>query len=87
MCKGKCSVPYPKRIRLLIDEVLKAGQSAKPGCFIRVRVSHESLSVVAHAREGDAWTDLNISKVIPHDILEPSELADLASEDAMEDLS
>jgi hypothetical protein len=43
--------------------------------------------VVAHAREVDAWTDLNISKVIPHDILEPSELADLASEDAMEDLS
>ncbi len=87
VCNGKCSVPYPKKIRLLIDEVLKAGQSAKPGCFIRVRVSHESLSVVAHAREGDAWTDLNISKVIPHDILEPSELADLASEDAMEDLS
>jgi hypothetical protein len=43
--------------------------------------------VIAHAREGEAWTDLNISKVIPHDILEPSELADLASEDAMEDLS
>jgi hypothetical protein len=87
VCNGKCSVPYPKKIRLLIDEVLKAGQSAKPGCFIRVRVSHESLSVVAHAREGEAWTDLNIAKVIPLDILEPSELADLASEDAMEDLS
>jgi hypothetical protein len=87
VCNGKCSVPYPKKIRLLIDEVLKAGQSAKPGCFIRVRVNHESLAVVAHAREGDAWTDLNISKVIPHDTLEPSELADLASEDAMEDLS
>jgi hypothetical protein len=85
VCNGKCSVPYPKKIRLLIDEVLKAGQSSKPGCFIRVRVSHESLSVVAHAREGDAWTDLNIAKVIPLDILEPSELADLASEDASED--
>jgi hypothetical protein len=50
-------------------------------------VNHKSLSVVAHARDGDSWVDLDIAKVIPLDILEPSELADLASEDAMEDLS
>jgi hypothetical protein len=87
VCNSKCSVPYPKKIRILIDEVLKTGQSAKPGCYIRVRVNHESLSVVAHARDGDSWVDLDIAKVIPLDVLEPSELADLASEDAMEDLS
>ncbi len=87
VCNSKCSVPYPRKIRALIDEVLKSGQSAKPGCYIRVRVSHESLTVVAHAREGNSWTDLGISKVIPSNILEPVELANLADEDDMEDLS
>jgi hypothetical protein len=71
----------------LIDEALKAGQYAKPGCFIRVRVSHETLTVVAHAREGNSWIDLGISKVIPIDILDPADLANLAAEDDMEDLS
>jgi exonuclease III len=47
VCNSKCSVPYPKKIRDLIYEVLKSGQSAKPGCYIRVRVSHETLTVVA----------------------------------------
>jgi hypothetical protein len=87
VCNSKCSVPYPKKIRALIDEALKAGQSAKPGCFIRVRVSHESLTVTAHAREGNSWSDLGISKEIPSDILDPTELANLAAEDDMEDLS
>jgi hypothetical protein len=87
VCNSKCSVPYPKKIRALIDEALKAGQSAKPGCFIRVRVSHETLTVAAHAREGNSWSDLGISKVIPSDILDPTELANLATEDDMEDLS
>jgi hypothetical protein len=80
VCNSKCSVSYPRKIRALIDKVLKAGQSAKPGCYISVRVSHESLTVIAHAREGNSWTDLGISKVIPSDILEPVELANLADE-------
>ncbi len=86
VCNDKCSVSYPKKIWTLIDEVLKAGQSANPGWFIRVRVSHESLSVIAHARKGEAWTDLNIAKVILSDFLEPADLADLATKDGMEDL-
>jgi hypothetical protein len=87
VCNSKCSVPYPKKIRDLVNEVLKTGQSAKPGCYIRVRVSHETLTVVAHAREGNAWSDLGISKKISSDILEPADLANLADEDDMEDLS
>ena len=87
VCSSKCSVSYPKKIRALVDDVLKAGQAAKPGCYIRVRVSHESLKVVAHAREGDSWVDLKLARDIPHDILEPAELVDLANEDDMEDLS
>ncbi len=57
------------------------------GCYIRVGISHESLSVVAHARDDDNWLDLMISKKIPKDILESAELVDLATEDDMEDLS
>lgn len=87
VCKSQCSIPYPKKIRILIDEVLKLGQAAKPGCYIRVRVNSETLSVVAHARADDGWVDLKVEKKIPLDILEPSELVDLADEEAMEDLS
>jgi hypothetical protein len=87
ICKSKCSTPYPRKIRGLIDEVLKAGQAAKPGCFIRIKVNHDSLTVVAHAREDNKWIDLNLRKVIPLDILDPAELVDLATEDDMEDLS
>jgi hypothetical protein len=42
--------------------------------------------VIAHARKGEAWTDLNIAKVILSDFLEPADLADLATKDGMEDL-
>ncbi len=87
VCKAKCSVPYPKNIRSLIDEVLKAGQSAKPGLFIRVRVISENLTVVAHAREDGNWVDLNLGKKIPLDSLDTAELQALGDANEMEDLS
>jgi hypothetical protein len=87
VCKTRCSTPYPRKIKGLIDEVLKAGQSAKPGCFIRIRIHHDSLTIVAHAREDNKWVDLNLRKSIPIDILDSAELADSAPEDDMEDLS
>jgi hypothetical protein len=74
VCKSKCSVPYPRKIRNIIDEVLKAGQSAKPGLFIRVRVMSDNLTVVAHAKEEGKWVDLEVSRQIPVDSLEPAEL-------------
>ncbi len=52
-----------------------------------MRVNHESLTVVTHAREGDSWTDLGISKVIPVDILDPSEMLDLEDRTEMETIS
>ena len=87
VCKSSCSTPYPRKIRSMIDDILKADQAAKPGCFIRVRVSHESLSVTAHAREGDDWTDLGLTKDIPLDILDATELAVLEEEPMMETIS
>jgi hypothetical protein len=87
VCKTRCSTPYPRKIRGLIDEVLKEGQSAKPGCFIRIRINIPTLSIIAHAREGDKWTDLNLRKPIPVDVLDPAEMVDLTPEDDMEDLS
>jgi hypothetical protein len=87
VCKSKCSVPYPRKIRNIIDEVLKAGQSAKPGLFIRVRVMSDNLTVVAHAREDGKWVDLDLSRKIPVDSLEPAELNVLGDENDMEDLS
>jgi hypothetical protein len=87
VCKAKCSVPYPKNIRTLIDEVLKAGQSAKPGLFIRVRVVSENLTVVAHAREDGNWVDLHLGKKIPLDSLDSAELQALGDANEMEDLS
>jgi hypothetical protein len=87
VCKSQCSVPYPRKVKLIIDEVLNAGKAAKPGCYIRVKVNIENLTVVAHARDNDSWVDLNISKKIPLDVLDATDRNNREQEDDMEDLS
>jgi hypothetical protein len=47
----------------------------------------DNLTVVAHAREDGKWVDLDLSRKIPVDSLEPAELNVLGDENDMEDLS
>ena len=92
ICKVSCSTPYPRRLRAMLDSMVKEGKEKADKCFIRTRVNIDKLCVEAHARKEGGWEDLKILKPIPLDILDrytpggnqPHEGMD---EDEVEDLS
>jgi hypothetical protein len=71
ICKVGCSVPYPKKLRLLMDSLVKKGKELKPDCFIRTKVNSENLTIDAHARTAEkTWLDLGISQTFGVEILD-----------------
>jgi hypothetical protein len=71
ICKVSCSVPYPKKLRLLMDSLVKQGKAAHPDCFIRTRVNIENLTVEAHAKTADkTWLDLGLKQSFGIEILD-----------------
>jgi hypothetical protein len=74
-CKVKCSTPYPKKLRMLIDSFVKECKVIKPGCFILTKVDIEKLCVTARARTDDGWVVIDNKVSIPLDLLDPVELA------------
>jgi hypothetical protein len=69
ICKVNCSVPYPKRMRTLLNDLVQKGKSLQPDCFIRTRVNVENLTVEVHAKTASGWLDLNLKQSIPLNIL------------------
>jgi hypothetical protein len=72
ICKVNCSVPYPKKMRTMLNELINEGKRIKPDCFIRTKVNVEKLTVKAHAKTGSGWVDLNLKRSIPTTILDNS---------------
>jgi hypothetical protein len=72
ICKVNCSVPYPKKMRNLLNDMIKEGKALQPNSFIRTKVNVEKLTVEAHAKTAAGWVDLNIKKSIPVSILDNS---------------
>jgi hypothetical protein len=72
VCKVNCSVPYPKKLRGIISDMVKQGKQAQPDCFIRTRVNIDSLTIDAHAKTESGWLDLGIQRAIPLNILDNS---------------
>jgi hypothetical protein len=72
ICKVNCSVPYPKKMRTLLNDIIKEGKAIKPDCFIRTKVNVEKLYVEAHAKTPTGWLDLNLKRDIPISILDNS---------------
>jgi hypothetical protein len=83
-CQVKCSTPYPKKLRIIMDELVKECKPANPGCFILAKVDMVKLQVTARARTDKGWKDLENSVKIPLDILDPTEIA--AAEDEVIDM-
>jgi hypothetical protein len=84
--KVKCSVPYPKKLRTIIGNMVKEGKKQKPDTYIKVKVDTEKMKVTAHASvKGDngrwVWEDLKLSQDIPLDILEQPEKVTLEAMD------
>jgi hypothetical protein len=70
LCKVNCSVPYPKKMRKLITDIVSEGKALQPDCYIRTKVNVENLTIEAHAKTGSGWLDLGIKKQISLDILD-----------------
>jgi hypothetical protein len=61
-------VPYPKKLRDILDNLLKEGKKILPKAFIRTRVNVDSLTIDVHGRTEKGWQDLNLACAIPLDI-------------------
>jgi hypothetical protein len=87
VCNVNCSVPYPKKMRALLGEVVKQGKALQPDCFIRTRVNVENLTVEAHAKTASGWLDLGIKREIPTSILDSSVIIPAEDEAMIEQVS
>jgi hypothetical protein len=72
LCKVSCSVPYPKKLRTQLNDMIRAGKAKQPNCFIRTRVNVDNLTIEAHAKTPNGWVDLGLKCNISTDILDNS---------------
>lgn len=72
VCNVRCSVPYPKKFRALLADLVKEGKVAKPNTFIMTKIDIDSLTIKVLARTDSGWVDLNINRDIPLDIIDTS---------------
>jgi hypothetical protein len=70
ICKVSCSVPYPKRLRTIMNQIVADGKKEHEKKFIRIRVDIDNLTVEGHARYENEWVDLGRKQAIPLDILD-----------------
>jgi hypothetical protein len=70
VCKVNCAVPYPRKMRSLLGELVRKGKALQPDCFIRTKVNVEKLQVEAHAKTASGWLDLGLKCEIPLNILD-----------------
>ncbi|MFN9939672.1 MAG: hypothetical protein ACK56I_09370, partial [bacterium] len=74
------STPYPKGLRTLISSLIEEAKRVKQGHFILAKVNVEKLTVSALASENNSWTDLNITRDIPLNILDRFETMEADSD-------
>jgi hypothetical protein len=65
VCKVSCAVPYPKKLRDIMDKMVQDGKKLSPNCFIRTQVNIDNLTVEAHAKTASGWLDLGMKTQIP----------------------
>ena len=85
ICKVNCSIPYPRKLRTMISEIISSGKRLREGLFIKVKVDIDNLKLSAAARTPTGWENLDLDRTIPLDILEryvPSNISDMLTENA-----
>jgi hypothetical protein len=70
VCKVSCAVPYSKKLRTILDNMVTEGKVKYPNTFIRNQVNVKQLTVEAHAKTGEGWVDLGLKRDIPLNILD-----------------
>jgi hypothetical protein len=74
-CKVRCGTPYPKKLRSLMDSLIKDCKASRPKSFILAKVDTENLCITARARSDSGWDDLPAMADIPLDLLDEEELS------------
>jgi hypothetical protein len=75
ICGASCSVPYPRKLRTMLGDLVKEGKKTHPNSFIRTKVNVDSLTIEAHAKTEGGWLDLGLIKHIPLNILDNNPLS------------
>jgi hypothetical protein len=70
ICNVSCSVPYPRKLRAFLGDLVKVGKTKFHNSYIRTRIDIDSLSVDVHAKTETGWVDLNLSQSIPLTVLD-----------------
>ena len=60
ICKVNCSIPYPRKLRVLINDTISKGKQLREGCFIKVKIDVDNLMLSATARGKDGWEKLDL---------------------------
>ena len=84
LCKIKVSTPYPKKLRIMMADLVKEAKAKRNGCFILTKVSTDNLTISAHASVDGKWEDLNLYKDIPLNILDRYETQEADADMEME---
>jgi hypothetical protein len=80
ICKVSCAVPYPKKLRAMLSDVIKEGRVLAPNSFIRTKVNSDLLTIEAQAKTEQGWVELPIQKSIPLTILDANQVQHIAME-------
>jgi len=61
-CEIRCTTPYPKRLRDLMNKVMEEQKAVAKDSFIQVRVDLDSLSLKVSRRTGNVWEN-NVAEI------------------------
>jgi len=89
LCKVRCSVPYPKKLRGLVNNLIQEGRKKSPGNYIQVKIDTDNMKLTARAsvHKGNnkyEWEELDMDTIIPEDVLDKVVVARDEEEESME---
>jgi hypothetical protein len=73
VCSVSCAVPYPKRLRTMMDSLISEGKKNYPNSYIRTKADVDDLTIEAHAKVNKEWIDLGHKQKIPLNICDTVE--------------
>jgi len=70
ICKVNCSVPYPRKLRTMIYDLVQLGKAKYPKNYIRTKIDIDNMKLSAQVRLQNGWEGVGPVIPIPLDILD-----------------
>jgi len=64
VCNIRTAVPYPKKVREALAEIVEQGKKKSPGKFVLTKIDIENLVINAFVRGESGWIDLDLKRDI-----------------------